>query len=107
VVNFTHKGPFTRVVEWKNFPNHGQNEEFTTITYEEPCDYLDNDLERFYPVKDITGLNQDIYAKYQLIENQKVTFIGRLGLYQYLDMHQCINISLVTARKFIAENIIN
>jgi UDP-galactopyranose mutase len=104
VVNFTHEGPFTRVVEWKNFPNHGENEEFTIVTYEEPCDYLDNDMERFYPVKDISGTNQDIYSQYQLIENQKVTFIGRLGLYQYLDMHQCVNISLVTARKFINED---
>ena len=101
VVNFTHRSPYTRIVEWKNFPNHGENDSNTTVTYEEPCDYLDNFMERFYPVKDISGKNQLTYQKYHSIENKKVTFIGRLGLYQYLDMHQCINISLTTAKKYL------
>ena len=35
-VNFTHSGPYTRMTEWKNFPNHGENDQMTTLTYEEP-----------------------------------------------------------------------
>ena len=102
-VNFTtYTGP-TRVTEWKNIPNHGNNEHATTLTYEYPCDYKSNNMERYYPVKDLNGDNDQVYKKYKLNENEKVTFIGRCGTYQYLDMHQVINQSLVNVRKFIEE----
>jgi UDP-galactopyranose mutase len=102
VVNFTHAGPYTRVTEWKNFPGHGNNDAFTTLTFEEPCDYRDNDLQRFYPVKDLAGSNREVYRRYAEIPAPKTTFIGRCGLYAYLDMHQAISSSLATARRFIA-----
>lgn len=98
-VNFTHSGKFTRVTEWKNYPNHGVNPYNTTLTFEEPCCYKDNDMERYYPVKDIDGSNAKIYQKYRGILNEKVTFIGRCGLYSYLDMHQAINASLQLAKR--------
>ena len=101
VVNFTHDGPYTRMTEWKLFPNHGENTEWTTLTYEEPCDYKDNAYERYYPVKDIDGENQRIYKKYKEIENPNMTFIGRCGMYVYIDMHQAISSSLATANKFM------
>ena len=101
--NFTtYTGP-TRVTEWKNIPNHGENKHATTLTYEYPCDYMDNDMERYYPVKDINGDNDRIYKKYKSNENDRVTFIGRCGTYQYLDMHQVINQSLIHVRKFIGK----
>ena len=31
------------------------------LTYEEPCGYEDNDFQRFYPVKDIKGVNKSLY----------------------------------------------
>lgn len=99
--NFTtYDGP-TRVTEWKNFPNHGDNHLATTLTYEYPCDYKDNNMERYYPVKDIEGINAEIYEKYKNIPNDKVTFIGRCGTYQYLDMHQVINQSLAGVQSFL------
>lgn len=101
VVNFTHNGPQTRATEWKHFPNHGKNDEISTITYETPCDYTDNNMERFYPVKDIFGNNKNLYLKYKNIPNENVTFIGRLGLYAYLDMDQCINSSLKIVKNFL------
>jgi UDP-galactopyranose mutase len=104
VINFTNDGPYTRITEWKNFPCHGENNQWTTLTYEEPCDYTANDYERYYPVKDINGENQLIYKKYKDIENPKMTFIGRCGMYVYIDMHQAINSSLATVERF-KENI--
>lgn len=99
--NFTtYDGP-TRVTEWKNFPLHGVTKTHTTLTYEYPCDYKSNNMERYYPVKDIDGDNASIYAKYKDIENSRVTFIGRCGTYQYLDMHQVINQSLTGVKKFL------
>lgn len=101
VVNFTHRGPYTRVVEWKNIPGHGVNESFTALTYEEPCDYRDNGMERFYPVKDLDGENRRLYNRYRDMVGPNMTFVGRLGMYAYLDMHQCVSSSLKTVEDFI------
>lgn len=105
VVNFTHEGPFTRVTEWKHIPAHGSNPFWTTLTVEEPCDYRDNSMERYYPVK---TANRDcphraLYNRYvELAEQQSnVTFIGRCGTYQYLDMWMVIAQSLKTVRDFL------
>jgi UDP-galactopyranose mutase len=57
-VNFTHSGPFTRLTEWKNLPNHGGNPFYTSLTIEEPCDFTENNFERYYPVKDKNGVNR-------------------------------------------------
>jgi UDP-galactopyranose mutase len=104
VVNFTHNGPETRVTEWKHFPEHGVNNQMTTLTYETPCDYTENKLERYYPVKDNLGNNKRLYYKYKKIKNEKVSFIGRLGQYAYLDMDQCINSALQISKIFIKKN---
>ena len=102
-VNFTHDGPYTRVTEWKNLPCHGFNSQYTTLTYEEPCDYIDNDMERYYPVKDVDGKNRETYEKYKEMIGSSMTFIGRCGQYVYVDMHQAVNSSIQVAEKFIKE----
>ena len=97
-VNFTY-GPYTRVTEWKNIPDHGINDKITTLTFETPCDPEDVGGEKYYPV--LTEKNRELYKKYKNIPNDKVTFIGRCGLYTYLDMHQVISSSLSTAKNFL------
>ena len=107
VVNFTHDGPHTRVTEWKKLPAHGDNPNWTTITVEEPCDYLDNDMERYYPVKTTHAVdpNREIYKMYRERADQleNVTFIGRCGQYVYIDMHQAISSALHEVRRFLKE----
>jgi UDP-galactopyranose mutase len=100
-INFTHDGPHTRVTEWKNFPGHGKNSFWTTLTFEEPCDYRDNERERYYPVKDLKGVNRALYERYAAMVPSNMTFIGRCGLYVYLDMHQAVSSALAVARKYI------
>lgn len=107
VINFTDKGPYTRMIEWKNFPGHGVNPSVTTVTQEMPCDYKDNDMERYYPVKDAKGINRDIYKQYKEIPNDKTTFIGRCGMYVYIDMDQAVSSSLYIAHKFLNSLTIN
>ncbi len=101
-ISFTHNGPQTRLLEWKNFPGHGSNETVTTITYETPCDYKENDFERYYPIKDSNNENRNKYKLYADIPNDKVTFIGRCGLYVYIDMHQAVSSSLAIVNKYLA-----
>jgi len=107
VVNFTHDEPYTRVTEWKNFPGHGINPGVTTITIEEPCDSAENGYERYYPVKDILGNNRAMYEAYKKEIPLNMTFIGRCGLYAYLDMHQAINSAIKIADDFIYSNASN
>lgn len=108
VVNFTHNGPHTRVTEWKRLPAHGGNEHWTTLTFEEPCDYRDNFMERYYPVKTALEVdpNRELYKRYREMADAlpNVTFIGRCGMYVYMDMHQVISSSLATARKWLKDN---
>ena len=103
VVNFTHEEKFSRVTEWKNLPCHGENKIYTTLTFEEPCDYEENNYERYYPVKDIQGLNRNLYDYYFKMTPDNVTFIGRCGLYAYLDMHQAVASAVSIAKKYVTK----
>ncbi len=105
VVNFTHDGPYTRVTEWKQLPNHGSNSYATTLTFEEPCDVRSNNNERYYPVKTSQSdcPNRALYKQYTDMADKRggVTFIGRMGKYVYIDLHMAISSSLHAVRKFI------
>jgi UDP-galactopyranose mutase len=101
-VNFTHDAPYTRMTEWKLLPGHGEAEGYTTITVEEPCSFEENNFERYYPVKDRDGINRRCYARYASMAPGHVTFIGRCGLYAYLDMHQAVNSALAVSAAFLA-----
>lgn len=104
-INFTNDGPITRVTEWKNYPNHALEDcNTTTITFEEPCCYSENNFERYYPVKDIDGNNRKIYERYRALCKSNMTFIGRCGMYVYIDMHQAVSSARAAASRFIAEN---
>ena len=102
-VNFTDDGPITRETDWSRLPGHrlaaGPEK---TVTREEPCDYRDNALERYYPVKTSDGRFDAVYQRYRAhaADETAMTFIGRCGTYQYLDMHQVINQSLISAERF-------
>jgi len=100
-VNFTHNGPYTRMTEWKNFPEHGDNDEWTTLTYEEPCNYQENQMERYYPVKDKDGNNRSRYKLYKSLIPNNMEFIGRCGQYVYIDMHQAIASALAVSKRYL------
>ena len=104
-INFTDDGPITRETDWSRLPGHRVTPSAVkTVTREEPCDYRDNDLERYYPVKTSDGRYDAVYRQYKALADEEggMTFIGRCGTYQYLDMHQVINQSLASAERFVA-----
>ena len=105
VANFTDSGPFTRETAWHRLPGHLVEETARrTFTREEPCDYRDNAMERYYPVKTASGANDLTYARYverSRADADQVTFVGRCGTYRYLDMDQVVNQSLKSARNWL------
>ena len=50
------------------------------------------------------NINKVVYNMYKSIHNNKVTFIGRCGLYTYLDMDMAIASSLSIANQFFNSN---
>jgi UDP-galactopyranose mutase len=106
VTNFTDDRPFTREVWWHCLPGHLVRETGRrTATREEPCDYRENALERYYPVRTADQRYQKLYRDYRALADglANMQFIGRCGTYQYLDMDQVINQSLIGARRWLAE----
>jgi len=105
VTNFTDSGPFTRETTWDALPRHRvEHTGRRTITKEEPCDYKDNGMERYYPVKTADGRFQVLYEKYKKMAEAEpnMEFIGRCGTYQYLDMDQVINQSLAGVERWLS-----
>jgi len=106
--NFTDAGKYTRETAWHSLPNHivrdtGRH----TRTREEPCDYRENNMERYYPVKTADGRYTALYEKYKELaaaEADKIAFIGRCGTYQYLDMDQVINQSLAHVHAWLKKS---
>jgi UDP-galactopyranose mutase len=97
VINYTdEETPYTRIIEHKHFDNQNQNN--TVITKEYPAEYT-QDREPFYPIND--ERNNSIYSRYKK-ESESLKnyyFGGRLGRYQYYDMHQVIASALILSKK--------
>jgi UDP-galactopyranose mutase len=100
VVNYTHKDvPWTRIIEHKHFDmNLSKNK---TVIYKEYPDEWFPGKTPFYPIND--HKNKLIFQKYQNEMNSlsNVSFGGRLGDYQYYDMHQVIGAALHFTSEFL------
>lgn len=89
--------PYTRIVEHKHFYSNQQTKG-TLVTKEYPIDWERGKIP-FYPIN-----NEDNNRKYQLYyqESKKYSDIiigGRLGKYQYMDMHQVIAQAITASKK--------
>jgi UDP-galactopyranose mutase len=103
-INFTDSSPLTRQTDWSLLPCHQiGSTPYKTLTVEEPCDFRENAMERYYPVKTSDARFDAVYQRYRslALERSDMTFIGRCGTYQYLDMHQVINQSLLGVHAWI------
>ena len=101
-VNFTDTSQYTRRTQWDLIPNSGRRQDGAhTITLEIPCDPKENKDECYYPVRNKDSL--ELYAKYQKLaeEEGNITFCGRLGWFQYLDMVPAITKALQTVKPFV------
>lgn len=100
IVNYTERSvPFTRITEHKHFEGKASLEH-SVITREYPADYREG-ATPYYPVRD--AMNMARYERYrQLASTSNVIFGGRLGSYQYYDMHQVVGQAMAVAAEEVA-----
>ena len=104
-INYSDSSKHTRETWWHNIPGHHlKSRDLFIKTQEEPCDYKDNNYERYYPVKTPDDRFGEIYKKYRNLKEGNIEFIGRCGTYQYLDMHQVVNQSLLNVNRWIKDH---
>lgn len=104
VVNYTDSSDYTRETWWHMIGSYpAWKSETTPRTIEFPCDYKDNDFERYYPVKTSDNRYDALYRCYAEYATQSdhIAFIGRCGTYRYLDMHQVVNQTLGLVAKWL------
>ncbi|CUH49820.1 UDP-galactopyranose mutase [Ruegeria atlantica] len=92
--------PFTRITEHKHFapwePHEG------SVCYREFSRAAGPDDIPYYPIRQVK--EKALLSEYVALadKTEKVTFVGRLGTYRYLDMDVTIREALDTARVFLA-----
>jgi len=91
--------PFTRIHEFKHFhPERTTQASHKTVIMKEYSRFAEDTDEPYYPIN--TAADREMLLKYRLREKteQNVFFGGRLGTYQYLDMHAAIGAALALYR---------
>ena len=88
----------TRATEWARFA--GDPAAVSTVTYEIP----QAEGEPFYPIP--APENRALYKRYEELARSEtnVTFLGRLGSYQYLNMDQVVGQALMVSERVLGAN---
>ena len=90
--------PYTRIHEFRHFhPERKNYPKDKTVIMREFARFADDNDEPYYPIN--TPDDREMLGRYRELadsetENAKVLFGGRLGTYQYLDMHMAIGSAL-------------
>lgn len=97
VMNFADADvPYTRAIEFKNFNPERRDRQNPgrTVVWEEYSRFAERGDEPYYPIN--TETDKELYARYVELEKDvpNTVFGGRLGTYQYYDMHQVIDTAL-------------
>lgn len=104
IINYCEeKVPFTRVIEHKHFSPWEEHKKTVCFKeYSKPCE--EGDIP-YYPVKQ--DKDEKMFEEYvRLIQGEpKITFLGRLGTYRYLDMDEVIAESLDLAKTCLTAEI--
>lgn len=100
VINYCEaKVPYTRIAEHKHFAPWESFDR--TVCFREFSKATGEDDVPFYPMR--LSVDKQLIAKYidLAAKEEKVTFMGRLGTYRYLDMDTCIGEALDLAQHFL------
>jgi UDP-galactopyranose mutase len=103
IVNYTEQSvPFTRITEHKHFECGSTGVDAhpaakTVITREHPAKYRRGETP-YYPIRD--DANSALYERYRQLANRSGVLVGgRLGTYQYYDMHQVVAQAMAMAER--------
>ncbi|WP_071057843.1 UDP-galactopyranose mutase [Pelistega sp. MC2] len=93
--------PFTRIAEHKYFAPWEQTK--SSIAFKEYSRACEEGDIPYYPIRLVN--EQEMLKKYINLarQEQKVSFVGRLGTYRYLDMDVTILEAMNTAKEFLAK----
>ncbi|RJE80939.1 UDP-galactopyranose mutase [Paracoccus sp. JM45] len=93
--------PYTRITEHKHFSPWESTE--ASVCYREFSRLAEPGDTPYYPIRLVE--EKALLEDYQALAEaeSKVTFVGRLGTYRYLDMDVTIGEALETAKKFLNE----
>ncbi|MDO5662435.1 MAG: UDP-galactopyranose mutase [Brachybacterium sp.] len=95
--------PYTRIIEPRHFHPERNYPKDRTVIQREYSRFAERGDEPYYPVNS-TGDREALMAYRELAENEPRTlFGGRLGTYQYLDMHMAIGSALSMADNKLAD----
>jgi UDP-galactopyranose mutase len=86
--------PYTRIHEFRHFHPERSYPSDKTVIMREYSRFAQGDDEPYYPVN--TAADRAMLTAYRARQDaeQSVVFGGRLGTYQYLDMHMAIGAAL-------------
>lgn len=106
-VNECNKKPYTRTTDYSVFPSapfDKASNAFVPITREYPGEWAQGKT-RFYPKRFNGGTElYDEYVAMALTHATDVTFLGRLGTFSYLDMHQAVSSALHKTKALILKS---
>lgn len=95
--------PYTRITEHKHFaPWEAPNFAETVIFHEYSRACRPPDVP-FYPVRTVEKTTMLKEYEARSMAEPGVTFVGRLGTYQYLDMDRTIDLALQSARSYLSK----
>ncbi|MCF2526827.1 UDP-galactopyranose mutase [Yinghuangia soli] len=106
VMNYADENvPYTRIHEFRHFHPERDYPADKTVIVHEYSRFAEADDEPYYPIN--TPDDRDMLVKYRELAKKEtatrgVLFGGRLGTYQYLDMHMAIGAALSTFDNKIA-----
>ena len=104
VINYCEESvPYTRIAEHKHFTPWEEHEK--TVCFKEYSALCGEKDTPYYPLR--LNDDKDLLEKYvgMVQKEEKLTMIGRLGTYRYLDMHVVIGESLDLAKSCLSTDI--
>jgi UDP-galactopyranose mutase len=109
VMNYADENvPFTRIHEFRHFHPERDYPTDQTVVVREYSRFAEEDDEPYYPIN--AGQDRERLERYRKLaeeesRNNGVIFGGRLGTYQYLDMHMAIASALSLVDNVITERL--
>lgn len=82
--------PYTRIIEFRHFHPERDYQNERTVVFKEFSHFAQHGDEPYYPVNTADDRNKLVAYRERMKNEHQVFFGGRLGTYQYLDMHMAI-----------------